>query len=213
MSASHFWTRLRMVSFGFFPSSIHSSSLKTCSSALLDGWTARRDSCVGEDGSLTAAFSRACTAAESIRRWWMRAPSKVCVMNLAKTYCAVSSSANVPNTFEKFPSDGTSPGSSKPHRRLRTGRAASSPMSGLMGVPKSFLDKYNPDQFEIIGNASDTDWCREAGIAPRGQAAIDQLRKQGNMAHVTANMNSLYLVQDGKVVLPYARIIIRRRVK
>ena len=34
--------------------------------ALLDGWTARRDSCVGEDGSLTAAFSRACTAAESV---------------------------------------------------------------------------------------------------------------------------------------------------
>ena len=82
---------------------------------------------------------------------------------------------------------------------------------GLMGVPKSFLDKYNPDQFEIVGNASDIDWCREAGIAPMGQVTIDQLRKQGNMAHVTANMNSLYLVRDGKVVLPYARIIIRRR--
>lgn len=84
---------------------------------------------------------------------------------------------------------------------------------GLIRVPKSFLDKYNPEQFEIVGNASDTDWCREAGIAPMGQATIDQLRKQGNMAHVTANMNSLYLIQDGKVVLPYARIIIRRRVK
>ena len=84
---------------------------------------------------------------------------------------------------------------------------------GLMGVPKSFLDKYNPDQFEIVGNASDTDWCREAGIAPMGQATIDQLRRQGNRAHVTANMNSLYLVRDGKVILPYARIIIRRRAK
>ena len=62
----------------------------------------------------------------------MRAPSKVCVMNLVKTYCAVSSSANVPNTFEKFPSNGTSPGSSKPHSRLRTGRAASSPMSAAV---------------------------------------------------------------------------------
>ena len=82
---------------------------------------------------------------------------------------------------------------------------------GLMGVPKSFLDKYNPDQFEIVGNASDTDWCRTAGIAAMGQETITKLRKQGNMAHVTANMNSLYLVQDGKIVLPYARIIIRRR--
>ncbi len=29
---------------------------------------------------------------------------------------------------------------------------------GLMGVPDTFLDKYNPDQFEIIGNAGDTCW-------------------------------------------------------
>ncbi len=85
--------------------------------------------------------------------------------------------------------------------------------NGLMGVPISFMDRYNPEQFEIVGNACDTAWCREAGIAPMGQATIDQLRKQGNMAHVTANMNSLYMIQDGKVVLPYARIIIRRRVK
>ena len=82
---------------------------------------------------------------------------------------------------------------------------------GLMGVPKSFLDKYNPEQFEIIGNASDTDWCREAGIAPMGQETIRRLRQQGNMAHVTANMNSLYLDQDGQIILPYARIIIKRR--
>jgi hypothetical protein len=82
---------------------------------------------------------------------------------------------------------------------------------GLMGVPKSFLDKYNPDQVENIGNASDMDWCRSAGVAPMGQETIDRLRQQGNMAHVTAKMNSLYLVRDGKIVLPYARIIIRRR--
>ncbi len=85
--------------------------------------------------------------------------------------------------------------------------------NGLMGVPISFMDRYNPEQFEIVGNACDTAWCRKAGIAPMGKATIDQLRKQGNMAHVTANMNSLYLIQDGKIVLPYARIIIRRRVK
>ena len=84
---------------------------------------------------------------------------------------------------------------------------------GLIGVPKSFLDKYNPEQFEIVGNASDTDWCRAAGIEAMGKSTIERLRAQGNMAHVTANMNSLYLVQDGKIVLPYARIIIRRRTK
>ena len=82
---------------------------------------------------------------------------------------------------------------------------------GLMGVPDTFLDKYNPDQFEIIGNAGDTGWARTAGVQAMGVDTIARLRKQGNKAHVTANMNSLYLDQDGKIVLPYSRIIIRRK--
>ena len=83
---------------------------------------------------------------------------------------------------------------------------------GLMGVPITFMDKYNPDQFEIIGNTCDTDWLREQGVGIMGIETIKKLRSQGNMAHVTANMNSLYLVDgNGKIVLPYARIIIRRK--
>ena len=82
---------------------------------------------------------------------------------------------------------------------------------GLMGVPDTFLDKHNPDQFEIIGNAGDTSWARSAGVQAMGTETIARLRKQGNKAHVTANMNSLYLDQDGKIILPYSRIIIRRK--
>ncbi len=82
---------------------------------------------------------------------------------------------------------------------------------GLMGVPDTFLDKYNPDQFEIIGNAGDTSWARSAGVQAMGAETIARLRRQGNKAHVTANMNSLYLDQDGKILLPYSRIIIRRK--
>jgi hypothetical protein len=84
---------------------------------------------------------------------------------------------------------------------------------GKMGVPITFMDKYNPDQFEIIGNTCDTDWIRYAGFAPMGQSTIDNLRKQGNKAHVTANMNSPYILDNGNVVLPYARIIIQRKKK
>lgn len=29
---------------------------------------------------------------------------------------------------------------------------------GVMGVPITFLDKYNPDQFEILGQANDSSW-------------------------------------------------------
>jgi len=84
---------------------------------------------------------------------------------------------------------------------------------GLMGVPITYLNQYNPDQFEIIGNTCDTSWCRANGVGRMGEATIAQLRKQGNKAHVTANMNSLYLVKDGLVSLPYARIIIRKKQK
>ena len=82
---------------------------------------------------------------------------------------------------------------------------------GLMGVPDTFLDKYNPDQFKMVGNAGDTSWARSAGVQAMGEETITRLRSQGNKAHVTANMNSLYLEQDGKVLLPYSRIIIRRK--
>jgi hypothetical protein len=83
--------------------------------------------------------------------------------------------------------------------------------SGLMGVPITFLEKYNPEQFELIGNTSDTDWLRSAGVGIMGHETIENLRKQGNKAHVTANMNSLYILKNGKVTLPYARIIIRNK--
>lgn len=81
---------------------------------------------------------------------------------------------------------------------------------GKMGVPITFMDKYNPDQFEIIGNTCDTDWIRSVGFKIMGQDTIDKLRQQGNKAHVTANMNSPYILKDGIVILPYARIIIRK---
>ncbi len=83
--------------------------------------------------------------------------------------------------------------------------------NGLMGVPITFLDKYSPDQFEIIGNCCDTDWLREAGFKPIGVENIKKLRKQGNMAHVTANMPTPYIITDGKIELPYARIIIKKK--
>jgi hypothetical protein len=38
--------------------------------------------------------------------------------------------------------------------------AIPSDYDGVMGVPISFLDKYNPDQFEIVGNSDDGDMMR-----------------------------------------------------
>lgn len=83
--------------------------------------------------------------------------------------------------------------------------------AGKMGVPITFIERYNPEQFELIGNTCDTDWCRIAGVEMMGEQTIKNLRAHGNKAHVTANMNSLYIMKEGKVSLPYARIIIRNK--
>ena len=82
---------------------------------------------------------------------------------------------------------------------------------GKMGVPITFLDKYCPEQFEIVGNGDDVEWLRLIGAGVIGKENIEKLRKQGNKAHVTANMTSLCMTVNGVVLLPYKRIIIRKK--
>jgi hypothetical protein len=43
--------------------------------------------------------------------------------------------------------------------------------AGVMGVPITFLDKYNPDQFEIIGHEHDINGNGGAGL-PGGQFVV-----------------------------------------
>ncbi|MCL2347328.1 MAG: adenine-specific methyltransferase EcoRI family protein [Planctomycetaceae bacterium] len=70
---------------------------------------------------------------------------------------------------------------------------------GLMGVPITFLDKYNPDQFEIIGLANDKREKDDAFI----QATPYYLDEQ--------HKNFVGFVVNGKAT--YARIVIRKKNK
>ena len=79
-----------------------------------------------------------------------------------------------------------------------------------MGVPITYLDKYCPEQFTIVGNGDDVEWLRLAGAGIIGAENIKRLREQGNKAHVTAKMTSLCILNNGFVTLPYKRIIIQR---
>lgn len=99
------------------------------------------------------------------------------------------------------------------HNAIEVGKVTNIPVDydGIMGVPTTFLDKYNPEQFRIIGCADDQDWLRSIGVQIMGKDTIKKLRSQGNMAHVTANMNSLYYIKDNKVFLPYSRIFISNK--
>ncbi len=80
---------------------------------------------------------------------------------------------------------------------------------GVMGVPISFLDKYSPEQFEILGNGQTM--ANELGIKPVGQEFVDTYYAQGNKGQITAKWNNLVYRIGDKVVVPYQRILIRHR--
>ena len=68
--------------------------------------------------------------------------------------------------------------------------------TGVMGVPITFLDKYNPEQFNILGITKSWDFSNET----------ENLRKCGK------NRNGGILIgKDGKMVEKYVRILIKHR--
>ena len=83
---------------------------------------------------------------------------------------------------------------------------------GVMGVPITFLDKYNPEQFEIIGSNSSTDLCKELGVKPLGEDWIKRYRAAGGTGHNTANMvRIVYNDSHGKPKVAFSRIFIRNK--
>ena len=74
---------------------------------------------------------------------------------------------------------------------------------GKMGVPKTFLDKYCPEQFEIIGIA-EGDSGKELGLKPYPR----ELKKLNNSLR---DGQLYYIDENGIPQKPYARIIIRKK--
>jgi hypothetical protein len=87
--------------------------------------------------------------------------------------------------------------------------AIPSDYKGVMGVPITFLDKYNPDQFEIIGNGQTM--ADELGIKPVGQKFVDEYYKQGNKGQINARWNNLVYYLNDKTIIPYQRILIKHK--
>lgn len=81
---------------------------------------------------------------------------------------------------------------------------------GVVGVPISFLDKYCPDQFEIIGNA-------DADILPDGwkgmdQSFVDLYYAQGNTGTIKEGNRLIHYIDNkGNAVVPFKRILIKRK--
>jgi len=79
--------------------------------------------------------------------------------------------------------------------------------AGAMGVPVTFVDKYNPDQFEIIGLGISNSGI-EIGVKPykeKHKKYRKEVQKRG------AVDGDLYMITNGVVNVPYARIIIKNK--
>jgi hypothetical protein len=83
--------------------------------------------------------------------------------------------------------------------------AIPSDYQGVMGVPTSFLDKYNPEQFEIIGIGS--------GYLGQSIGVGGILKEHKRMMKGHSAAGDLYVVQkNGLPKVPYARVLIRKKV-
>ena len=80
--------------------------------------------------------------------------------------------------------------------------------AGIMGVPITFLDKYSPDQFEIIGLGI-ANLGLSIGIRPykdEHKKYRKEIQKRG------AVDGDLYMLdENGHPVVPYARVLIRNK--
>ena len=82
---------------------------------------------------------------------------------------------------------------------------------GIMGVPKNFIDVYNPDQFEILGYEREDENIK-VGIATMPEEFLAVYRKQGGTGHYTKGMRMLcYYDSEGTAKIPFSRILIRNR--
>ena len=80
-----------------------------------------------------------------------------------------------------------------------------------MGVPITFMDKYNPEQFEIIGQGQGNLY-RE--LTPKGlsQEFVNDYYKTGGTGSIKEDHPVLgYYDKNQKAVIPYMRIIIKNK--
>lgn len=90
---------------------------------------------------------------------------------------------------------------------------------GLMGVPITFLDKHNPDQFEIVGIAKaplgrpSKTYPRQIQVSTNGDRAEVTKLNDGPALKVDSPpaMKTYYMVGDEYFVQLYARVLIRRK--
>lgn len=82
---------------------------------------------------------------------------------------------------------------------------------GIMGVPITFIEKYNPNQFKIVG-LDRLPYSIELGIGEMGKQWCNDFFSGGGKGHYTPTMRNLCLYENGKATLKFSRILIQRKI-
>ena len=80
---------------------------------------------------------------------------------------------------------------------------------GIMGVPLTFMDKYCPEQFEIMGISNAPEKLQQTSII--GKKWVTLYRSQGGKGHYSANMLNPVSIVKGKAIAHYNRIFIKNK--
>ena len=89
--------------------------------------------------------------------------------------------------------------------------AIPSDYDGVMGVPISFMDKYCPEQFEILGVEFGQLFMALDGARGLSEQFVMDYYAQGGTGSYSINHPILGYYQDGKAKIPFKRILIRKR--
>ena len=84
--------------------------------------------------------------------------------------------------------------------------AIPSDYDGEMGVPITFLDKYNPDQFEVVELSR---YTKTQGMSKEFVAAYYASGQTGQISE--GHPDLCYYDSSGRPIVPYMRILIRRK--
>ena len=104
---------------------------------------------------------------------------------------------------------------------IEVSMAANIPMdyAGVMGVPITFLDKFNPDQFEIIdvtqswGTSSIKKYPRQTQVSKTGkQSQVTKLNDGAAIKVSEPPQGKTYYIVDGEnYIKVYARVLIKNK--
>lgn len=79
---------------------------------------------------------------------------------------------------------------------------------GIMGVPITFMDRYSPDQFVILGRRGDLEWAENECTFYTPPSAELQAKYKA-MNRTWRVQNTYYLDENGVPKVTYGRIFIR----